>query len=127
MVAETTGSYDALGWTVLGEVRMGVTETHLFDVLNRVKPMKRCLTRLFTVNSPSLTMVNDKIDKYTEFESVFKSEFQYLHTTHHLLSNGFGKLNGLSVVLLNKKNGYKDKETHLRISHTSSLLLPRRL
>lgn len=34
MVAEMTGSY------VLGEVRMGVTETHLFDVLNRVKPTK---------------------------------------------------------------------------------------
>ena len=51
MVAEMTGSYDALGWTVLGEVRMGATETHLFDVLNRVKPTKRNLTRLFTVNS----------------------------------------------------------------------------
>ena len=51
MVAEMTGSYDALGWTVLGEVRMGVTEMHLFDALNRVKPTKRNLTRLFTVNS----------------------------------------------------------------------------
>lgn len=42
MVAEMIGSYDAPGWTVLEEVRMGVTETHLSDVLNRVKPMKRC-------------------------------------------------------------------------------------
>jgi hypothetical protein len=62
MVAEMTGSYDALGWTVLVEVRMGVTETHLFDALNRVKPIKGCLTRLFTVNSRFLTMVDDKID-----------------------------------------------------------------
>ena len=75
MVAEMTESYDALGWTVLGEVRMGVRETHFFDVLNRVKPTKRCLTRLFTVNSRFLTMVGDKIDKYSEFESVFLSEF----------------------------------------------------
>ena len=71
MVAEMTGSYDAPGWTVLGEVKKGVMETHLFDVLNRVKPTKRCLTRLFTVKSRFLTMVNDKIDKYSEFESVF--------------------------------------------------------
>jgi hypothetical protein len=52
-VAEMTGSYDAPGWRVLGE-RMEVTETHLFDVLNRVKSMKRCLTRRFTVKSRSL-------------------------------------------------------------------------
>lgn len=71
MVAEMTGSYDALGWTVLGEVRMGVTETHLFDALNHAKPTKRCLTRLFTMKSRFLTMVNDKIDNYSEFESVF--------------------------------------------------------
>lgn len=62
MVVEMTGSYDALGWMLLGEVRMGATETHLFDVLNRVKPTKRYLTRLFTVNSRFLTMVSDKID-----------------------------------------------------------------
>ena len=42
MVAEMIGSYDAPGWTVLEEVRMGVTEMHLSGVLNRVKPMKRC-------------------------------------------------------------------------------------
>ena len=35
MVAEMTGSY-VLG----GEVKMGVTETHLFDVLNHAKPKK---------------------------------------------------------------------------------------
>ena len=42
MVAEMIGSYDAPGWTVLEEVRMEVAETHFFDVLSRVKPMKRC-------------------------------------------------------------------------------------
>ena len=54
---------------------MGVTETYLFDALNLVKPTKGCLTRLFTVDSRFLTIVNDKINKYSEFESVFKSEF----------------------------------------------------
>jgi len=39
MVAEMTESYDA-SVTVLGEERMGVTETHLLDVWNRVKPVK---------------------------------------------------------------------------------------
>ncbi len=56
-------------------------------------------------------MVNDKnaatCHKYSEFESVFNRRFniyKLLVTTHHLLSNGFGKLNGLSVrFLLNKK------------------------
>ena len=56
MAAEMTGSY-VLG----GEVRMGATEMNLFAVLNRVKPTKRYLTRLFSVNSRFLTMVNDKI------------------------------------------------------------------
>ena len=50
---------------------MGVTVMYLFDVLNRVKPTKGCLTRFFNVDSRFLTMVNDKIDKYSEFESVF--------------------------------------------------------
>lgn len=41
MAAKTSENYDAAGWTVLVEVRMEVTEKHLFGVLNRVKPAKR--------------------------------------------------------------------------------------
>lgn len=40
MVAVMTESYD-VQVTVVGEGRKGVRETHLFDVLNRVKPRKR--------------------------------------------------------------------------------------
>jgi hypothetical protein len=68
MVAEMN---DAPGW---GEGRMGVTARHFFDVLNRVKPTNDDLTRLFTINSLMLTMVNDKnttghknADIYSEF------------------------------------------------------------
>lgn len=39
-MVEMSESYDALGWMVLGEVRMGVMEMHLFDVLNRAEPKK---------------------------------------------------------------------------------------
>lgn len=71
MVAMMTESYD-VQVMVVGEGRKGVRETHLFDVLNRVKPRKRLLTRLFIVSSRFLTMVNDKnatCHKNSEFES----------------------------------------------------------
>ena len=59
MAAKTSENYDAAGWTVLVEVRMEVTEKHLFGVLNRVKPAKRWLTRLSIIDSRLLTMAND--------------------------------------------------------------------
>ena len=90
MVAEMTGSYDAPDWTVLGEVRMGATEMHLFDVLNRVKPTKRCLSRLFTVKSRFLTMVNDKDHKYSEFESVFNRSFNIYILVLRIISSVMG-------------------------------------
>ena len=41
MVVVMTESYDVLDRTVLGEERMGVTETNPFDASNRAKPTKR--------------------------------------------------------------------------------------
>ena len=72
---------------------MGVTETYLVDVLNRVKPTKRCLTRLFIVKSRFLTMVNDKDHKCSGFESVFNRSFNVYILVLRIISSvmGLGK------------------------------------